>query len=226
MTRDMPRVLRTAVAALCVVCSLAPSIAASTCDFETRIEKAAVEEVKTFFNSQSSTVVTFVGYSGAGYEDEAAMLVTAAAVLKEFEPSQTIVNIGGTPDGIGAIYELARRGGFLTTGIVSTQARDQNVEMADCVEYVFYVEDTTWGGFLQGSDRLSPTSTAMVESSDLLVGIGGGEVGRDELIAAHRSGKRLLFYPADMDHEKAKRKARQRGVAAPTDFSGAADKVF
>ena len=226
MTSNTHGLRQTTVTACCVVFLLALAAGASACDFETRIEKATVEEVTAFFSRQSKTVVTFVGYSGAGYEDDTGMLETAAAVLKEFEPSRTIVNIGGTPEGIGAVYELASRRGFLTTGIVSTQASEHNVEMADCVEYVFYVEDATWGGFLEGSDRLSPTSTAMVESSDVLVGIGGGAVSRDELTAARRSGKDVRFYPADMDHEKAKQRARQRGLPAPTDFGGAAGEVF
>lgn len=48
-------------------------------------------------------------------------------------------------------------------------------------------------GLIEGSDRLSPTSTAMVENSDVLIGIGGGEIGRDELLAAKRSGKEVRF---------------------------------
>jgi len=222
MTSSTHRALHTTVSRFGVVCLLTLSATAYACDFETKTEKAKVEEVRAFFKRQSKTVLTFVGYSGAGYEDAAAMLNTAADVLKEFDSDKTIVNIGGTPDGIGAVYKLASRSGFMTTGIVSTQASKHGVVMADCVEYVFYVEDTTWGGFLEGSDRLSPTSMAMVESSDVLVGIGGGEVGRDELMAARRSGKEVRFYLADMDHEQAIYKARKKGLPAPTDFSGAA----
>ena len=206
--------------------SVIPTAWASGCDFQTKVEQASVERVTEFFERQPKTVVTFVGYSGAGYEDEARMLETASAVLKAFEPAHTIVNIGGTPEGIGAVYELASRKGFQTTGIVSTQAKAYNAAMADCVEYVFFVEDSSWGGFVEGGDRLSPTSMAMVESSDLMVGIGGGEVGRDELVAARRSGKKVRFYPADMNHEKARQKARQKGLPAPTNFYGAADELL
>ena len=37
------------------------------------------------------------------------MLAGAERVLSEFDPGRTIVNIGATPDGIGAVYELAKR---------------------------------------------------------------------------------------------------------------------
>ena len=95
------------------------------------------------------------------------------------------------PQGIGAVYDLAKRQGFLTSGIVSTQAKESKAALSPQVDIVFYVKDDTWGGLLPGTERLSSTSTAMVENSDVIVAIGGGEVARDELIAAKRLGKRL-----------------------------------
>jgi hypothetical protein len=121
---------------------------------------------------------------------------------------------------------LAKDKGFITTGIVSTQAKKYDSKLSTCVDYIFYVEDATWGGFIEGGDRLSPTSTAMVEKSDILIGIGGGEVARDELIAAERLGKEVRFIPADMNHQRAREKAKKKGLPAPTNFSGAADEVF
>ena len=82
------------------------------------------------------------------------------------------------------------------SGIVSVQAKQCNVALSPYVDYVFYVEDATWGGFLKGTERLSPTSEAMVENRNIVIGIGGGEVSRDELVAARRSGKKVpLFQP-------------------------------
>jgi hypothetical protein len=66
----------------------------------------------------------------------------------------------------------------------------------------------------------------MVENSDVLVAIGGGEVARDELNAGRRLGKKVQFIPADMNHEIARERARKRGEPAPTDFRGAAGAVF
>lgn len=154
------------------------------------------------------------------------MLGEAERILAEFDPRKTIVNIGATPEGIGAVYELAKRKGFVTTGIVSTEAKKHNVALSPHVDHVFYVEDATWGGNLKGTDRLSPTSQAMVENSSIIVGIGGGEVARDELLAAKRSGKTVRFFPADMNHQKAQDVARRKGLPLPTDFRGAAYTAF
>jgi hypothetical protein len=135
------------------------------------------------------------------------------------------VNIGGTSEGIGAIYEVARRNGFVTAGIVSTQAQRYRVRLSPYVDYVFYVEDATWGGLLNGT-RLSPTSEAMVENSDIIIGLGGGEIARDELMAARRLGKKVRFIPADMDHQQARESARKKGLPEPADFRGAAHTAF
>jgi hypothetical protein len=188
-----------------------------------RNKSATVEEISAFFKSQQKAVLTFIGYSGAGYEDEASMRKEAEHVLSEFDPAKTIVNIGATPDGIGAVYELAKRKGFLTTGIVSSQARQHNVKLSPYVDHVFYIEDKSWGGFVAPTKELSPTSRAMVENSDLIIGIGGGEVARDELLAAKQLGKKVRFIPADMNHQKARETARKKKMPEPTDFRGAAN---
>lgn len=188
--------------------------------------EATPSEIRSFFKEQRKSVLTLLGYSGAGYEDEAALVREATRILDQHDPRTTIVNIGATPDGIGRVYELARKRGFTTTGIVSTQARESKASISPCVDHVFFVTDATWGGLLEGSDRLSPTSQAMVDVSDRLVAIGGGEVARDELVAARRAGKNVTFIPADMNHRLAIEKAEKRGQAPPTDFRGAADAVF
>jgi hypothetical protein len=194
---------------------------------QTRTTKTATKaEIKAFFQGTGKAVVTFVGYSGSGYEDQAAMIRAAERILDDFDPRTTIVNSGATAEGIGAIYELAKRKGFVTTGIVSSQARRDDVALSQYVDYVFYVKDATWGGYLKGTKRLSPTSEAMVENSSIVFGIGGGEVTRDELLEAKRSGKKVQFFAADMNHQKAREKARRKGLPLPTDFRGAAHAAF
>ena len=195
---------------------------APSCDPPSTIREAAPEEIRAFFNGKRLQVLTFLGYSGAGYENKGLMIEQATRILEQFDPQQTIVNIGATPEGIGAVYEVAKRKGFTTSGIVSTQAKENNVILSPCVDLVFYVRDTTWGGFLPGAESLSPTSTAMVENSDVVIAIGGGEVARDELMAAKRAGKSVRFLPADMNHRIAREKALKKGQPPPTDFRGAA----
>jgi hypothetical protein len=191
-----------------------------------KVKTATNAEIRAFFKDTGKAVLTFVGYSGAGYEDPEAMLAVAERILSGFDPGTAIVNIGATPEGIGAIYELAKRRGFVTTGIVSSQAKRYGVALSGYVDYVFFVEDAVWGGYLQGSDRLSPTSEAIVGNSNIVVGIGGGEVARDELLGARRSGKEARFFPAEMSHQKAREAARRNGLPPPTDFRGAAHAAF
>lgn len=183
-------------------------------------------EVKNFFDQRGKTVITFVGYSGAGYEDVYRMLEGAQRVLAVHSPKKAIVNIGATSEGIGAVYDLAKEMGFDTTGIVSTQAREYQANISPHVDKVFFVADVSWGGFLDDSETLSPTSRAMVDCSDIVIGIGGGEVSRDEMIAARREGKTVLYIAADMNHKTAIEKARKKGLPDPTDFRGAAFAVF
>ncbi len=190
------------------------------------VKTAVNEDIRAFFKGKHKAVLTFVGYSGAGYENEASLRKRAEVILSEFDPAKTIVNIGATPEGIGAIYEIAKRKGFLTTGIVSSQAKQYNVKLSPYVDQVFYVEDPSWGGFAAGTKELSPTSKAIIENSDIVIGIGGGEVARDELIVAKRLGKKISFIPADMNHQQARDSARKKKLPDPSDFRGAAHAVF
>lgn len=105
---------------------------------------------------------------------------------------------------------------------MSTQARDSKATLSAHVDQVFFVQDATWGGFLDGQTQLSPTSEAMVAVSDRIVAIGGGDVARDEIIGARRAGKDVRFIAADMNHKVARDRAAKRGQAEPTDFRGTA----
>jgi hypothetical protein len=196
------------------------------CESPMTIKVVSLEQIRAFFESKRMKVLTFLGYSGAEYENKAAVVDRATRILSRFDPGKTIVNIGATAEGIGTVYEIAKRKGFLTVGIVSTQAKESKVALSPCVDVVFYVKDDSWGGFIPGTQNLSPTSKAMVENSDVIVAIGGGEVARDELIAAKRSGKHVQFIAADMNHQIARDKARKKNRPPPTDFRGAAASAF
>jgi hypothetical protein len=180
------------------------------------------QQVVQALHSLQKKIVVFTGYSGMGYEDEAAMLAHAQAALAQFDPQGAVISIGATAAGIGAVYELAKRRGFRTIGIVSSQARDQNAPLAECVDEVFYVKDASWGGYLPGTQTLSPTSQAIVSSGDIFIGIGGGDAARDELLEARRRNKTVIFQPADMNHRLLRERAAKNGEPQPTDFRGAA----
>jgi hypothetical protein len=187
--------------------------------------------VRAYFRATTSKVVTFFGYSGLGYEHESAMLAQARTTLGGFDPATTIVNIGATAEGIGAVYRLAKGLGFKTTGIVSSLARQEKGALSPCVDVVFFVTDTSWGGYADAARRvLSPTSQAMVENSDVLVAIGGGEISRDELSVAMSRGKTVgrdvFFHPAEMNHARVRERAARRGEPVPQDFAGAVAPLF
>jgi hypothetical protein len=214
-----------ALAAVTLLTSIfvGPAAAAPlACKGPSQIRKGDADTIARQLQARGKKVLTFVGYSGAGYQDPAALVREANGILDRHAPARTMINIGGTAAGIGQIYALAKGKGFETLGIVSSLARQEQAPLSPCVDTVFFVKDSTWGGELPQGKGLSPTSSAIVRSSDALVGIGGGEVARDELLAARRAGKPVTFIPADMNHQLAREKARRKGQPQPTEFGGAA----
>ena len=51
----------------------------------------------------------------------------------------------------------------------------------------------------------------MVENSDIMIGIVGGEIAGDELLSAKKIGKKGSIYPADTNHQKAIESAKKKG---------------
>lgn len=201
---------------------IAPTGFAGAGDGPRAISEATPAIIREFARHKQMTVLTFTGFSGAEYEDPHAMLDHAARILDKQDPAKTLINIGATEAGIGAVYELAKEKGFTTMGIVSSLARDERVKLSPHVDVVFYVKDSSWGGKDAQTQQLSPTSAALVECSSSFVAIGGGEVTRDEMLAARKAGKPVVFIPAEMNHAIARKQARAKGQPEPADFRGAA----
>jgi len=178
-------------------------------------------ETQSFFIGLGKKVVTFYGYS-ADYQDKKAMLNIVESVLIEYSPETAIINIGATMGGIGAAYPMAKTMGFITTGIVSSVAIENLEYISTAVDHICFVKDRQWGGLLPNSNDLSPTSKAMVACSDVLIGIGGGDISRDELIAGKEQGKPVHFYPAEMSHEFMIGRAKKNNLPEPVSFWGAA----
>ena len=128
--------------------------------------------------------------------------------------------IGATSVGVGEVYRVAKANGFETAGIVSTEALQDPGGISDSVDHVCFIQDTQWGGKLPNSDELSPTSRAMVDSSDILVAIGGNDISRDEVMEGKKQGKPVQYFPAEMNHEAMIRYAKRRGMPPPESFMG------
>jgi hypothetical protein len=182
---------------------------------------AAITQVR----GMGRSIVTFLGFSGAGYEDPLAVERAITKVLDELNPRSVIISAGATPDGIGVVYRLAKRRGFTTIGIVSAIAEEEGVGFSPDVDTVFVVSDNTWGG--AGADgKLSPTSAAIVGSADEMIAIGGGDIAKDEALAAKAMGKKVRYFAADMNHSAAIRKAREKRQPEPHDFRGTLHPYF
>jgi hypothetical protein len=182
-------------------------------------------ETRVFFESIGKKVISFFGYS-QDYENEPALLNAAKDVLAQYSPETALVNTGAARGGIGAVYPIAKAMGFITTGIVSSLFLEYLDEISNAVEYVCIIRDNQWGGKLPDSNTLSPTSRAMIMCSDVLIGIGGNEISRDEMLAGKQDGKPVHFYPAEVNHESMTRRALELGLPKPESFWGAAHEAF
>jgi len=171
------------------------------------------------------SVVTFVGFSGSGYEDAAAVERVIAKLLDDLSPTSVLICAGATPEGIGAVYPLAKKRGFTTIGIVSALAEKEGATFSRDVDTVFVIADDTWGG-LNADGKLSQTSSAMLGAADEMIAIGGGEIARDEIAAAMAMGKKVRYIVADMNHAAAIRKAKEMRQPEPDDFRGAVHTYF
>jgi hypothetical protein len=131
-----------------------------------------------------------------------------------------------TSVGIGTVYLLAKSMGFETTGIATNLALEHPTDISEAVDHICFVADKQWGGNLPDSDQLSPTSRAMVECSDILVGIGGGGISEAEMLAGKAQGKPVYFYPADMNHARAIQRAKRMGLPPPESFDSGKPELF
>ena len=183
------------------------------------------DEAISFFKNQKKTVLTFFGYM-AGYENEDEMFRIIREVLSGYSPETTLVNEGVTKWGLGQMYSVAKSMGFTTAGIVSKLILEDPTDISDSVDHICFIDDTQWGGKLPNSDKLSPTSIAMVACSDVLVAIGGGDICRDELLEGKSQGKPIQYFPAEIDHEWAIRRAKRMGQPTPESFWGPVHDVF
>lgn len=137
-------------AVLLTCCLALTSGAANACDGPREVREATLASIKAFIHTKQMTVLTFAGYSGAQYENPQVLTEHASRVLDKQDPARALINIGATAEGIGAVYEIAKRRGFTTMGIVSTLARDERVALSKCVDYVFLSRTVPGeGGFLE-----------------------------------------------------------------------------
>ena len=172
-------------------------------------------------------IVTFLGFGELGYQDEGEFQSIVRDELLRHGPAEVIVNTGtlitqGFHRGIADVYPLAKKLGFMTTGIHPSVAlvHPKKHYLSGYVEHVFFVKDETWGGYLEDVRR-SPTLETLIAVTDEVVVIGGGKHTAQEMLEFLQGGKPLRFYPADMNHRVAADWFCRQGES-PVDFRGAA----
>lgn len=188
-------------------------------------DAAAIEQ---FFASRAKHVLYFAGYGELGYEQIEEFRNVARTVLNE-RPAHTVLVHAGTllrlggHDGIAEIYRLAKEIGMETSGIHPSIAMDfaETHRVSPWCDHVFFVEDRTWGGFVDGTNRLSPTLRLHLTVSDEMVVIGGGKHAADELRAFAGAGKQVRYFPAEMNYSFTRDWAARAGVSLE-DMRGAA----
>jgi hypothetical protein len=184
--------------------------------------------IRRFFEGLRAHVVCFSGYGELGYQQDGVVKEVAAGVLADWAPRDLIVLTGtllrtGGQDGIAAVYEFARERGIRTAGIHPSAAQRfwETHRVSPWCDDVFFVEDGSWGGYLEGGSQPSPTLRVHLSVADELVVIGGGKHAADELKAFVEHGRRVRYFAAQMHHLTTQEWARGAG-AEIRDLRGAA----
>ncbi len=185
-------------------------------------EPISGDEIISQVKALGKTVYSLFGYSLLGYEDRDQVMGEITKELEQLDPKTTIINIGATEEGIGYAYKIAKKMGFDTIGIVSTQALFYSGKFSEFVDKIYIVNDSNWGGYLPNTNKLTETTKAFLGVSDVISAHGGGENTAVTLAEADKLGISTLYSPAEMNHEIATSHAQNNHMAAPTDFHGAA----
>ncbi len=189
-------------------------------------------DILRFFESKKKYVLTFAGFGELGYQDISFVECVIKEVLCRWKPDEILVNSGtllrvGGEEGIAQVYRLAKELGIETCGIhpsVSFKWADTH-PVSPFADHVYFIEDATWGGYLDNQFEPSPTLKVLLEVTDELIVIGGGKHAADELAAFLQNGKRVKYFPAQMNHKVTQEWSRKAGVDIP-DLNGAAHKVW
>jgi hypothetical protein len=173
------------------------------------VQTRDVPNIRTLIETSTrvrwKSVIGFAGYSDSGYESPQAAEKVWEQILSRVpgaDRAKTLVLTGGTASGVGQVAELATRMGFSVGGLASENALTEAISPQ--IKHMFFIKDKAWGGTVEGSAKLHPTSHALALVVDQLHVVGGGEVAAMEYVSAKLLGKEVSFTPADMNHSYAK----------------------
>lgn len=180
------------------------------------------------FRRQYPRVVTFLGFGELGYQDLAAFEAIVSRELARFNRADWVVNTAtvvtaGFERGVADAYEIASSLGFRTSGVYSAVALcTPALHFASAfVNDIYFVDDPTWGGYIEGCEVPSETLTAIAAITDEAIAIGGGKHTAQEMQELVRQGKRVSYHPLEMNRKISREWHRSKGEQL-TDFRGAA----
>lgn len=160
-------------------------------------------------------VIVFSGFSALGYKDihhlKESLHSELEKAISKYGAHALCVVAGATDEGIGVVYNLAKKMGIETLGIVSEQAIGFVSSNCDKVVYIadptgsWKVLDETGNSYMvyvaTRNDKISRTGE--------FIAFGGGEVTLSELNEARSIGVTYKVYPYfEPDPEKAIRKLK------------------
>lgn len=166
-------------------------------------------------------IITFMGFSAMGYQHPEVVDEVLISKLRSLDPKRHIINCGATKGGISRVYELAKKMGFETMGVVSTKALAYAGQFSPFVDHFIIVNDDRWGG-RDRDGKLSPVTQVFVDLSQEIFAVGGNGNTAVAIQAFEALGKHLTFIPAEMDHENARREALYRRTDPPSTYEGSA----
>jgi hypothetical protein len=195
-----------------------------------RIDSAA--DIRRFFSASGKHVIEFAGFGELGYDEPGIVEHVARQVLAPWPPDGVIVACStllraGGQDGIAGVYPVARQLGIETAGLHPSIALGcaTTHPVSPFCQRAFFVEDASWGGFVEGTRELSASLRVLLDVSDELVLIGGGKHAADELQAFLAHGKPVRYFPAAMNRAVTDEWCRRAGVSI-VDYRGAAHAVW
>jgi len=174
------------------------SIGLSTTEASTRPEQGAFAQRDPILDQLTALgagkrVIVFGGYSGLGYNDvdelKARIAATLDAESDEYGASNLLVVAGATADGIGVAYEVAKRKGLATAGIVSETARQYGTSR-HCDDVVFVPDPQGNWKVLAPDGRSYMVSVA--QNYGVYYAFGGGEVTVSELTEARERNIKIV----------------------------------
>jgi len=168
-------------------------------------EPLKADEAIILIGELNKKVYTFFGYSALGYEDIDTVRRVVRKELEQLNKEEYVIAVGATEEGIGFVYEIAKELGFLTIGIVSTQALSYSGKFSEDVDRIYIINDDYWGGFIPGTKKLAETTKAFLGVSAIVSAYGGGENTAVMLQEAKKLSIPVIFTEAEMNHEKARK---------------------